>query len=113
MAAGKLNITIEQGATFSKSLQLKDSEGQAIDLTDSGSAFTSKLRRRPTDSLAAATFTLIVEDSLNGIVSWSLTPIQTAALKAEPHYYDIEMTTGSVVRRLMEGTAFVNFEVTK
>ena len=111
MAAGKLNIVIEQGATFSKVLTIKDSDGLPINLT--GKTFRSQLRRRPTDVTPAASFTMAVLNAANGTVNWQLTATATAGIVAEPHYYDVEMVEGAVVTRLMEGTAFVNFEVTK
>ena len=111
MAAGKHNILIEQGATFSKTLTIKDVDGVAINLT--GRTFASKLRRRPTDVAATATFTVSILNAAAGTVTWSMPATTTAGIKAEPHYYDLEMTQGSVVTRLIEGTAFVNFEVTK
>jgi hypothetical protein len=111
MAAGKHNILIEQGATFSKTLTLKDEHDAPINLT--GKTFASKLRRRHTDTAASATFTFTVINAALGTVRWSLTATQTAGILAEPHYYDLEMTDGATVTRLMEGTAFVNFEVTK
>ena len=111
MAAGKHNILIEQGATYSKTLTIKDTNGVAINLT--GKTFASKLRRRPTDTTAAATFTLTVINAAAGTVSWQMSATTTAGIVAEPHYYDLEMTDGATVTRLMEGTAFVNFEVTK
>jgi hypothetical protein len=82
-------------------------------LSGLGATFAAKLRRRPTDTTAAATFTVAISDAVEGEVTWSLSNTLTAGLVAEPHYYDVEMTTGGVVRRLVEGTAFVNFEVTK
>lgn len=111
MSAGKLNIMIEQGATFSKTLTIKDAANIPINLT--GKTFASKLRRRPTDMTAAAQFTFSIIDAPAGRVRWALTAGQTAQLVAEPHYYDIEMTDGAIVTRLMQGTAFVEFEVTK
>jgi hypothetical protein len=111
MAAGKHNILIEQGATFSKTLTLRDATGDPINLT--GKTFASKLRKRPTDASAAATFTLTVINAAAGTVSWQMSATTTAGIVAEPHYYDLEMTSGATVTRLMQGTAFVNFEVTK
>ena len=111
MAAGKHNILIEQGATFAKTLTIKDATGDPINLT--GKTFASKLRRRPTDVNAAGTFTFTVINAALGTVSWTMPATTTAGIVAEPHYYDVEMTEGSTVTRLMEGTAFVNFEVTK
>ncbi len=111
MAAGKFNITIEQGATFSKTLTIKDANGDAINLT--GKTFASKLRRKPTDATAAATFTFTVVNAAAGQVRWSMSATTTAGLIPEYHYYDLEMTDGATVTRLMEGTAFVKFEVTK
>lgn len=111
MAAGKLNILIEQGATFSKTLTIKDSDGLPINLT--GKTFRSQIRRRPTDVNPAASFTMAVLNAAAGTVSWQMSATTTSSVVAEPHYYDVEMVEGAVVTRLMEGTAFVNFEVTK
>lgn len=111
MAAGRHNILIECGATFAKTLTLKDSTGDPINLT--GKTFASKIRRRPTDTTAAATFTLTVINAAAGTISWQMSATTTAGILAEPHYYDLEMTDGATVTRLMEGTAFVNFEVTR
>ena len=111
MAAGKHNILIEQGATYSKTLTIKDTSGDPVNLT--GKTFASKLRRRPTDTNAAATFTFTVLNAAAGTVRWSMPATTTSGIVAEPHYYDLEMTDGATVTRLMEGTAFVPFEVTK
>lgn len=111
MAAGKLNIVIEQGATFSKTLTIKDVDGDPINLT--GRTFRSQIRRRPTDTNPAATFTMAVVNASAGTVSWQMSATTTAGIVPEPHYYDVEMQDNGVVTRLMEGTAFVNFEVTK
>jgi hypothetical protein len=58
------------------------------------------------------TFTVTI-DALNGEVTLSLTATQTAALTAGRYVYDVELTIGSTVSRVIEGIVTVTPEVTK
>lgn len=121
MAAGRYDLAIEQGATFTRDCTWQNSNGTPVDLTNY--TITGKLRRRASDKVALVSFTCTVTSALLGQFSFSLTAAQTASLptaqsnNAEKELlecvYDIEATTGSTVDRLMEGIAYISPEVTK
>jgi len=110
MAAGKLNLVVEQGATFSRTVTVSNS-GTPVNLT--GKTLRGKLRRRPTDVAAAADFTTAITNAAGGVFTISLAATTTSGLRAEDHYYDIELVDGATVTRLLEGTVYVSFEVTR
>lgn len=113
MAAGLLNILIEQGATFTRTLTIESTPGTPLNLT--GYTFAGKMKRQYTDANAAATFGLTVANVSAGTVNWTLTNTQTDALAPQVHVYDIEMTATSsgAVTRLLEGEAWVAASATK
>ncbi|HND36774.1 MAG TPA: hypothetical protein PKZ49_09180 [Nitrosomonas sp.] len=119
MAAGKLNLTIEQGSTFTRLLTIK-SGGTPVNL--SGYSFAGQVRRKHSDQKKLAEFTCAVgSPTSNGQVTISLTATQTSAIpfiydddgNLEVFYYDIEMTVGSTVDRILEGTVTLSPEVTR
>lgn len=122
MAAGKYNTTMEQGATFKRTFEVNDANGDPIDLT--GYTFAGQMRKLPKDTgTPIATFTAVLGASVNKI-NVSLTNTQTSAVpvvadakdpvKATRYYYDIEMTApDTTVTRLVEGYIDVSPEVTK
>lgn len=108
---GRLNVTIDQGATFERTIVYKDSAGAVIDIT--GYTVRGQLRR-DFDSEAKVDFTLSVSNAAVGEISWSLTDAQTSAMEAGKWVYDIEVvTTASKVIRLLYGRATVTSEVTR
>lgn len=123
MAAANLNILIEQGATFSRVLTIKDESGSAIDLT--GFSFAGQVRRRYSDStvLGSFTFTILNQTTNKGQVSMVMSSTVTAAIPVDKSTdytrkityctYDVEMNTGSEKDRILEGTAEISPEVTR
>jgi hypothetical protein len=112
MAAGLLNILIEQGATFSRTLTVESAPGTPINLT--GYTFAGKMRKNLTDTTAAVAFTLSVSSASSGQVLWTLSATQTDALAPQVHRYDIEMTApGGTVTRILEGEAWVSGSATR
>jgi hypothetical protein len=122
MAAGRYDFIIEQGATFGpKQFQYKDSNGDPIDIT--GYTVRAKIKKRASDPQELLDFTCTIQDAVNGIFNISLTATQTATLPtafsnvAEKNLlqcvYDIELVTGSVVIRLVEGIVSISPEVTR
>lgn len=113
MAAGLLNILVEQGSTFSRTITVESTPGVPLNLT--GYTFAGKMKRHLTDANAAATFTLTTANAAAGTLNWTLSSTATDALAPQIHRYDIEMTnTGSgVVTRILEGEAWVSASATK
>ncbi len=123
MAAGKLDIYIEQGSSFNYKLTFKDSLGAPIDLT--GQTFAGQIRRGAGDPTIIATFTCGILNQITntGEMTFSLTAAQTSLIPLEPlsepakvttqFAYDLERTLpGGTVERVIEGLATVSPEVT-
>lgn len=113
MAAGLLNILIEQGATFSRTLTIYSTGTTPLNLT--GKTLRGQLRKNLTDTTLAGTFafTLANQSTNPGVATWILTAVETAALTAQTLRYDVELVDGATVTRILEGEAFVAGEVTR
>ena len=109
MAAGKYNITIDQGSDFSIQLTVKES-GVAKNLT--GFSARAQLRPNQTSSTLSATFTCAITNAAGGILTMSLPYSSTANLAGDKYTYDLEIYTGSAVQRLIQGQATVRANVT-
>ena len=109
--AGNLDLTIEQGTTFERTITIKDASDVAVDIsTDS---FAGQIRKRPQSGTVEASFTFTITDGANGEVTATISATDTAAMDTGDFVYDIEWTSGSKVTRLLEGTASVTAEVTR
>ena len=107
------NLTIDQGATFSSTVTVKDSNGDAFNLT--GHTVEAKMALGYGSTRTRTTITSSVSNALEGIIQLSLTPAQTAALDAPARYvYDVEitLTADSTVTRVIEGIITVRPNVT-
>jgi len=108
------NLTIDQGATFSSDVTVKDANNQPFNL--SGYTGAAKMAKGYASTRTRTTITsLIATDATSGVVALSLTPTQTAALDAPERYvYDVEITktaTGAITR-VIEGIISVRPNVT-
>ncbi len=113
--AGKLNMVIEQGTTFSPVLTYADVNNVAIDLT----GYTAKMQIKKTRADLTALETLTTADGsivlggAAGTITLLLTDTQTAAIVWLTGVYDLELTSGSgIVTRLIQGVITVSEEVT-
>jgi hypothetical protein len=107
------DITIQQGSDFAKTLTIKDDSNVAINV--SGDTFRGQVRKLHSSTDTEASFTFdSTTDGANGIVSWTLTATQTAAMGNGRFVYDVEWVkaSGSVVR-ILEGVADTTPEVTR
>jgi len=116
MGAAKLDLTIEQGATFRKAFTLKNSDTLiAIDLT--GWTIEAKIRKRFADAAALVTFTVAISNQGTnpGEFTMSLTATQTSALPYDDKwYYDVEALKPDTDKdRILQGRVTVSPEVTK
>ena len=106
------NLTIDQGATFSSDVTVKDANGNAFDLT--GYTAEAKMAKGYNSTRTRTTMTTTINaDPTTGIVTLSLTATQTAALDAPARYvYDLEITSGATVTRVIEGIINIRPNVT-
>jgi len=128
MAAGKYNFTLEQGATIKFELQYKDSTGDPIDLT----GYSGRMQIRPDYADNTKTSYLYLSSSINedntglnfsgsngitspvsGAIGVFISAVTSSTLNFDTAYYDIEIESGSVVSRLLQGTIKLSREVTR
>jgi hypothetical protein len=117
MPAKKLDITIEQGATFVMNLTWNNPAGNPVDLT----GYTAKMQARWkfSDTSALVTFNTADNTITLGGAAGTIAVSGPAAITgvSRPRYgvYDLELTetaTGKVTR-LLQGRALISPEVTK
>lgn len=109
--ATKANLIIDQGATFTTTVNLTDTNGDPIDLT--GYTGAAQMRKSYTSSSAAATFT-VATGGANGSITLSLSANATANISGGRYLYDVELTDASnTVSRVFEGIVTVNPNITR
>jgi hypothetical protein len=105
------NLTVDQGSTFSASIDITDTENNLLNLT--GYTVAGQIRKTY-DSSTAVDFTGSVSNAALGEVTISLTATQTNALVAGRYVYDVEITSaGGTVTRVIEGQVEVTPGVTQ
>ena len=117
MTAGFHHFVIEQGATFSRILTLKDSTGSVVILNSYSSA-EMDLRKNPESSSVVITLTTtnsrISLGGAAGTVTLTISASDTANLTAEDGVYDLELTdSGGNVFRILEGTFSVRRNISR
>lgn len=106
MAAGTNNITIEKRATFSTTLTIKNEDGSAFNLT--GASLSSQIRKDYSNALQANFTITVVGDASQGVITFSLTKDQTAALSTAPSSYDIFVDNADGTSdKLIKGTVTI------
>jgi hypothetical protein len=109
--AAVANLSIDQGATFTSDITVKDINGNVFDLT--GFTAVAKLARGYSSTRTrTAMTTAFATDRTTGVLTISLTANQTASLDPERYVYDVEITSsGGIVTRVLEGIITVRPEV--
>lgn len=111
--AAYVELYMDQGASFSNVININDDLTNA-DIDISGYSVTSQMRRSYYSSNASANITCTITDAPNGEITLSLTPEQTANVKAGRYLFDVLIqTSGSGTLRLLEGIITVTPRVTK
>jgi hypothetical protein len=125
MPAGRYNLLIEQGATYTLELQYKDSNGVIVDLT----GYSGRLQIRP--SIGSPTAYLCLSSSLNpdgtglnfsgsngttpptsGSIGVYISATTSSMLTFDTGVYDLEIQSGTFVTRLLQGNVQLSKEVT-
>ena len=115
-------LYIDQGSTFTRTISLKNSDGDPYDLT--GASISSQIRDTPTSSVKIADFSVSISSpAASGEFVLFMPASGTAALPVDPttgpiatpsvYAYDVEMVIGTTVTRLLQGEVVVSPEVTR
>lgn len=126
MSAGRYSFTIEQGATTSFEIQYKNSSNVPYNLT----GYSGRMQLRQT--VDSSTVLLTLSSSLNadgtglnfsgsngtttqasGSIGVFISAVTSSLLSFDSAVYDLELVSGSVVTRLLEGTVKLSKEVTR
>ena len=125
MSAGKYDLYIEQGSTFIRSCIYKDQNGDPVNLT--GYALNAQIRRSYSDTTITKTISVVIQDQTIpanvGKFVMSISSTDTASIPVNPaidfentitnYTWDLELSSGSTVSRILQGTVLVSPEVTK
>lgn len=115
MTAGIYNTTIDQGSVWTVTFVYKDDAGVAINL--SGYTAAMQLRQNYDSTVADLTLTTsnggITITGATGTIVVTATATQTGALDAGYYVYDLELTNGANVSRLVQGQIVVAEQVTR
>lgn len=104
-------ITIEQGASFSTTVNVEDVYYNSIDLT--GYTASSQMRKSYYSS-SATNITATVTGTANGEITMSMTAANTASLTPGRYVYDLIIDDGAnTITRVVEGIATVLPSVTR
>jgi hypothetical protein len=105
------NITIDQGTDYSATIDVTDTDGDALNLT--GYTAAGQIRKTYSSS-TKVDFTAAIANASTGQVSLSLTSAVTDAMKAGRYVYDLEVTSSSGTKtRVLEGQIEVMPGVTR
>ena len=109
-------LDIDQGSDIAIQLELVDQNNNKKDLTNFSAAAKMK-RTFNSDSSDTTTFSAAITDADDGILTLSLTNIQTSALKVGTYVYDVEISfqdsaSNSIIERVLEGKIRVHPNVT-
>mgnify|MGYP003352637453 CR=1 FL=1 len=109
--ATKANLVIDQGATFSTTINVEDTNGVAVNL--SGYTANSQIRKSYY-STTANSFTATVTGTANGEITISMTAANTANLNPGRYLYDLLITAPDATKtRVVEGIIVVSPSITK
>jgi hypothetical protein len=128
MAAGKYSFVIEQGATTNFEIQYKDSSNNPVDLT----GYSGKMMIRSNYADSNPTTYAILSSSLttdgtglnfsgsngvtpptSGSIGIIISAVSSSNFTFNTALYDLEITSGSIVTRILEGQVSLSKEVTR
>jgi len=110
--AATANLQIDQGATFSSDITVRDNAGDALNLTDYTASAKMALGYSSTRTRTIITCT-VAADATSGVISLALSADQTSQLEEGRYVYDLEIlqTSSSTITRVIEGIINVRPQV--
>ena len=117
MPAGNHNFTIEQGATWSQTIQYQNSTGGNISLANHSIRMQARLAFSANSTVLNLTTdngNITITSAANGAFALQQTAAQTSNLTAGTYVYDLELVKpDTTVDRLLYGNLIVTPEVTR
>lgn len=114
MAAVPINLTIESGADWATSFNLRDENGNYIPLYNY--AISAKMARNYSKNANKINLNAIINTASEGEIKLSLTALQTSQLKFGRYVYDVIITapfsSGGRKDKVIEGIITVQEGVT-
>jgi hypothetical protein len=107
--ATKANLVIDQGATFAADLTLTDEYGDPLSL--GGYTANSQMRKWYTSTNSISFSTSV--NTTSAVITLSLTANQTTNINAGRYVYDLEISNGETISRVVEGIVTVTPNVTR
>jgi hypothetical protein len=106
-------LTIDQGATFSSTLDLTNDDNTPMNVANT--TFAAEVRKSYYSTNATANLVVTVEgDAANGRIRMGLDAANTANIKPGRYLYDLKMTSNANVSiRIVEGILTVTPQVTR
>lgn len=107
-------LEVDQGTDFVETLNFFTDANNTTPKSLAGYTFRSKARyQHHKNDNDVVTFTTDVTDAAGGIVNWTLTDTQTAAMKPGVWYFDLESeNAGGEVSRILWGKLVIKPETT-
>lgn len=117
MTPASVDLTIYQGATFSREFRWQTGT-PAADVNLTGYTARMQIRRKLTDEdvvleLTTANGGIVITNAAQGRFTLNATATQTEALEIRSGVYDVEFVSGATVTRLLQGAVTVSPEVTR
>lgn len=112
--AKQVNILVDQGATFTKIVDVTNEDGTPFDLT--GFSASSQMRKSYFTNTSHEITAEVEGDPTNGQVKLTLLPSVTNSIRAGRYVYDLEVHNDSdpdVVIRVIEGIVTLTPQVTR
>ena len=127
MAAGQYNFTIEQGATLKKQFTYKDSTGTVVDLNGYDARMQIRSTVGASDTIENLTYTgqdgtriaagldilPTTGSEASGTIELHIHHASSSLYTFDQAVYDLEIQTGSIVTRLLQGRIKLSKEVTR
>lgn len=104
------NLLVEQGATFTATIQYSDDNGNPSDLSN----YTVQSQmRRSYYSANSTSISASISDAANGEITLNLTATNTSNIKPGRYVYDVNIARSNVITRVVEGIITVLPGVTR
>ncbi len=119
MPAAKLDLLIEQGATFKHTLYVKQGSGESATPADL-TGYTARMQIRAEVESTAVLIDLTIANgrieitAAEGRIDITISAVDTAAMDFDVGVYDLELVSGSgEVMRVVQGKVTLSREVTR